>query len=308
KNKLTWDTNNDSLDSFKHAAIAGVRRDDVAVFADHVALYDEMKQVTWHASIPHSGDFAAKNKANINTPDQFTKFLSKCDLACENKCLVFIKQDDPRSVARLAAVIAGLEKTHAKKILHLIGNLARLGNNGRLTFQPRRTQLLKRWRRQPQPTNHCQTNPLHGTVPQSRISKRLDPLCIRIPQPMGYQAPFMYNSYPLTIWPPPPPMELNLVIHPARCHQDSWAAICTCLLTLQCITLAKSSRRDHRSIFASSIEGGCRSRTVPQIYIRQPLAGSSPKGFKKAHAQALTLRIGRFEHHLKKTRANNNKA
>ncbi|KNE95715.1 hypothetical protein PSTG_10933 [Puccinia striiformis f. sp. tritici PST-78] len=115
KNKLTWDTNNDSLDSFKHAAIAGVRRDDVAVFADHVALYDEMKQVTWHASIPHSGDFAAKNKANINTPDQFTKFLAKCNLACENKCLVLIKQDDPKSVARLAAVNAGLEKTHAKK-------------------------------------------------------------------------------------------------------------------------------------------------------------------------------------------------
>ncbi|KAI7945712.1 hypothetical protein MJO29_012100, partial [Puccinia striiformis f. sp. tritici] len=298
-----------------HAAIAGVRRDDVAVFADHVALYDEMKQVTWHASIPHSGDFAAKNKANINTPDQFTKFLSKCDLACENKCLVFIKQDDPRSVARLAAVIAGLEKTHAKKILHLIGNLARLGNNGRLTFQPRRTQLLKRWRRQPQPTNHCQTNPLHGTVPQSRISKRLDPLCIRIPQPMGYQAPFMDNSYPPHYYGhPPPPMGAQFGYPPSQvspgqlgghlymlAHPPMFASTCTRKLN-------QSSRRDHRSIFASSIEGGCRSRTVPQIYIRQPLAGSSPKGFKKAHAQALTLRIGRFEHHLKKTRANNNKA
>ncbi|KAH9442922.1 hypothetical protein MJO29_016934 [Puccinia striiformis f. sp. tritici] len=61
------------------------------MFADHVTLYDEMKQVTWHASIPHGGNFAAKNKANISTPNQFTKFLAK------------------------STVIVGLEKTHAKK-------------------------------------------------------------------------------------------------------------------------------------------------------------------------------------------------
>ncbi|KAH9443893.1 hypothetical protein Pst134EB_026284 [Puccinia striiformis f. sp. tritici] len=115
RNKVTWDTNNDSLDMFKYAVIAALRRDDVAVFADHVALYDEMKQVTWHASIPHGGDFAAKNKANINTQELFTNFLAECDLAGENKCLIFLEQDDPKSVARVAAAIAGLEKTQAKK-------------------------------------------------------------------------------------------------------------------------------------------------------------------------------------------------
>ncbi|KAH9449994.1 hypothetical protein Pst134EA_026707 [Puccinia striiformis f. sp. tritici] len=67
------------------------------MFADHVTLYDEMKQVTWHASIPHGGNFAAKNKANISTPDRFTKFLAKCD------------------PAGVATVIVRLEKTHAKK-------------------------------------------------------------------------------------------------------------------------------------------------------------------------------------------------
>lgn len=107
RNKVTWDTNNDSLDMFKYAVIAALRRDDVAVFADHVALYDEMKQVTWHASIPHGGDFAAKNKANINTQELFTNFLAECDLAGENKCLIFLEQDDPKSVARVSLLTRG---------------------------------------------------------------------------------------------------------------------------------------------------------------------------------------------------------
>ncbi|KAI9605924.1 hypothetical protein H4Q26_004294 [Puccinia striiformis f. sp. tritici PST-130] len=75
KNKLTWDTNNDSLDSFKHAAIAGVRRDDVAVFADHVALYDEMKQVTWHASIP---TVATSQQRTRPTSTHLTNSLNFC--------------------------------------------------------------------------------------------------------------------------------------------------------------------------------------------------------------------------------------
>ncbi|POW02881.1 hypothetical protein PSHT_11908 [Puccinia striiformis] len=170
-----------------------------------------------------------------------------------------------------------------------------------LTFQPRQTLLLKRRRRQPQPTNHCQTNPVHGTVPNPESASGLDPLLSRIPpKPMGYQAPFMYNSYPPHYYGhPPPPMGAQFGYPPNQVSPGLLGGH---------PKLNQSSRRDHQSIFANSIEGGCRLRTVPQIYIRQPLAGSSPKGFKKAHAQALTSRIGRFEHHLKKTRANNNEA
>ncbi|KAI9616450.1 hypothetical protein H4Q26_010844 [Puccinia striiformis f. sp. tritici PST-130] len=88
--------------------ITGViaKEDDVAMFADHVTLYDEMKQVTWHASIPHGGNFAAKNKANISTPNQFTKFLAKCEPAGVNKCLV------ATVIANVMKIVATLQATH----------------------------------------------------------------------------------------------------------------------------------------------------------------------------------------------------
>ncbi|KNE95721.1 hypothetical protein PSTG_10939 [Puccinia striiformis f. sp. tritici PST-78] len=109
------------------------------------------------------------------------------------------------------------------------------------------------------------SQPLHGMVPQSQISKRLDPLCIHISPNQWVIKRHSYTTCtPLTSmathhlqW------ELNLAILPARCHQDSWVAILTELEEVS---------------------------------------------FKKAHSQALTSSIGRLEHHLKKTRANNNKA
>ncbi|KAI7933494.1 hypothetical protein MJO29_016814, partial [Puccinia striiformis f. sp. tritici] len=233
-----------------HAAIAGVRRDDVAVFADHVALYDEMKQHKMGALV---------------SPKKYSGFV----LVTTERLILWAQ-----------AMAVNPEVTHYIPPANTTPQAAAPATT---TNQPLPNKSSP-WNGPPIPNQQAPGPPMYPHTPQ----------------PMGYQAPFMYNSYPPHYYGhPPPPMGAQFGYPPNQVSPGLLGGH---------PKLNQSSRRDHQSIFANSIEGGCRLRTVPQIYIRQPLAGSSPKGFKKAHAQALTSRIGRFEHHLKKTRANNNEA
>ncbi|KNF05319.1 hypothetical protein PSTG_01533 [Puccinia striiformis f. sp. tritici PST-78] len=425
KNNITWDTNDNSLAAFKHAVIAGIQRDNVGVFADHVALYDEMKQVTWHASIPHGGNFSAKNKANINTQDHFSKFLVKCDLA-----------EDPKSVARqVAAVIAGLEKSQAKKSKYILAddikpkedwapsagalsqaNVMKIAATLGETHPPRprltgkhecgalvnpkndseyvllTTERMILWAQamtvNPEVTAYIppvspafdwqtrlpaeapatnlspKPNPIPPAVPGSAMGQQLPngltpwngpptpiqqapaaPIYPHLPQPMGYPAPFMFNSFPPHYYGhPPPQMGGQFTYHPSQVFPgqpsgnpytlphppmyhagDVSAQLAQGSSTSQAVVnpnqslpsvleeaidLGQYLKFTHVNPSLDQVREALNQLSITHYTSFQDFTATELEdaGFKKAHARALTASIGRLERHLKKTRANNNNA
>ncbi|POV98897.1 hypothetical protein PSTT_14131 [Puccinia striiformis] len=371
----------------------------VAVFADHVALYDEMKQVTWHASIPHGGDFAAKNKANINTQELFTNFLAECDLAGENKCLIFLEQDDPKSVARVAAAIAGLEKTQAKKSKYgpadeiedevdwapsagalSQANVMKIVATLRATHPPRprltgkhecgalvnprndsefvllTTDRLILWAQAMtvNPEVTAQVPPVSPafdwetrSTTETRAPNQPPGAAIypHTPQPMGYPAPFMFNSFPPHYYGHPPPQMGGHFAYPpsqmspgqlgghryALPHAPMYPAGAASPQLAQGSSASQAAGIPDRSSPAVSEEGVDLGQylkfahvdpTVDQVREALDTLGIThysafkdfsateleEAGFKKAHARSLTTYIGRFERRLKKNRANDNGA
>ncbi|POV96344.1 hypothetical protein PSTT_15711, partial [Puccinia striiformis] len=241
-------------------AIAGVRRDDVAVFADHVALYDEMKQM-----------------GALVSPKKYSEFV----LVTTERLILWAQ-----------AMAVNPEVTHYIPPVTEANTTPQAAAPATTTNQPLPNKSSP-WNGPPIPNQQAPGPPYVSAYPptnglSSTIHVQLVP--------------------PSLLWPSTTPngSSIWLSTQPGVTRTAGWPSVRLPQLA-QGSSTSQAAGITNRSL-PNSIEGGCRLRTVPQIYIRQPLAGSSPKGFKKAHAQALTSRIGRFEHHLKKTRANNNEA
>ncbi|KAH9459407.1 hypothetical protein Pst134EA_019560 [Puccinia striiformis f. sp. tritici] len=388
KNNITWDTNDNSLAAFKHAVIAGIQRDNVGVFADHVALYDEMKQ-----------------------------------------------QEDPKSVARVAAVIAGLEKSQAKKSKYILAddikpkedwapsagalsqaNVMKIAATLGETHPPRprltgkhecgalvnpkndseyvllTTERMILWAQamtvNPEVTAYIppvspafdwqtrlpaeapatnlspKPNPIPPAVPGSAMGQQLPngltpwngpptpiqqapaaPIYPHLPQPMGYPAPFMFNSFPPHYYGhPPPQMGGQFTYHPSQVFPgqpsgnpytlphppmyhagDVSAQLAQGSSTSQAVVnpnqslpsvleeaidLGQYLKFTHVNPSLDQVREALNQLSITHYTSFQDFTATELEdaGFKKAHARALTASIGRLERHLKKTRANNNNA
>ncbi|KAI9616449.1 hypothetical protein H4Q26_010843 [Puccinia striiformis f. sp. tritici PST-130] len=97
---------------------------------------------------------------------------------------------------------------------------------------------------------------------------------------------------------------------PARCHQDGWVAIRTSIGGGCTVDLGQYLKFAHVNPLLDQDQ-----KTIDKLSFSHytafkdfSAAELEEAGFKKSHARALTSSIRRFERHLKKTRASNNKA
>ncbi|KNZ62288.1 hypothetical protein VP01_12904g1, partial [Puccinia sorghi] len=99
---IRWDIKELRFSEFKQYVWQAIRKKDAPELGDHAKKLDNNGLITWLASVPHGGPFAAKNKATIHNEHSFADFIEIVSALGEEsrKNIVTLIEKNPNAVAQ----------------------------------------------------------------------------------------------------------------------------------------------------------------------------------------------------------------
>ncbi|KNZ50790.1 hypothetical protein VP01_4235g2 [Puccinia sorghi] len=101
---------------FKEYVWQAIRKQDALELGDHAEKLENNGLITWLASVPHRGPFAAKNKATIHNDRSFADFIKIVSAPGEEsqKNIVTLIEKDLNAVAQETEIVANIQEIHAQ--------------------------------------------------------------------------------------------------------------------------------------------------------------------------------------------------